>query len=196
MVKRIRKNIYLSPLNLAPLRLGGRNFQIRELVSENLRQSRKFRAIVVRNSHSSEKFLIKNSFTPHSPCHPQCNLRILRPFFISYPHPPGRESQGPPKQNPNIEIRVKLQAKEISNRENPKHGAKIYFMFFFALSTRYSTLDTRPSHLISLVARANKSGGIVRPICLAVFKLITNSNFVGCSTGRSAGLAPFRILST
>ena len=30
MVKRIRKNIYLSPPNLAPLRLGGRNFQIRE----------------------------------------------------------------------------------------------------------------------------------------------------------------------
>ena len=33
-------------------------------------------------------------------------------------------------------------------------------------------------------------------ICLAVLKLITNSNFVGCSTGSSAGLAPFNILST
>ena len=51
-------------------------------------------------------------------------------------------------------------------------------------------------HLISLFARASTSGGIVRPICLAVFRLITSSNFVGCSTGRSAGLAPFRILST
>ncbi len=30
----------------------------------------------------------------------------------------------------------------------------------------------------------------------AVFKLITNSNFVGCSTGRSAGLVPLRILYT
>ena len=41
MVKRIRKNIYLSPPNLAPLRLGGRNFQIREFsAAENLRQSR------------------------------------------------------------------------------------------------------------------------------------------------------------
>src|SRR5262245_16111510 len=37
-------------------------------------------------------------------------------------------------------------------------------------------------HLINLVARASTSGGIVRPICFAVFKLITNSNFVGCST--------------
>ena len=27
-------------------------------------------------------------------------------------------------------------------------------------------------------------------------KLITNSNFVACCTGKSAGLAPFKILST
>src|SRR5437870_13380528 len=38
--------------------------------------------------------------------------------------------------------------------------------------------------------------GMVTPICLAVLRLITSSNLVGCSTGRSAGLAPFRILST
>src|SRR5262249_39540219 len=30
----------------------------------------------------------------------------------------------------------------------------------------------------------------------AVFRLITNSNFVGCSTGNSTGFTPFRILST
>src|SRR5262249_10416240 len=47
-----------------------------------------------------------------------------------------------------------------------------------------------------VVARANRSGGIVRPMCFAVCRLITNSNFAGCWTGRSAGLAPFRILST
>src|SRR6185295_1061340 len=51
-------------------------------------------------------------------------------------------------------------------------------------------------HLITLSALASTLGGIVRPICLAVFRLITSSNFVGCSMGRSAGLAPFRILST
>ena len=37
---------------------------------------------------------------------------------------------------------------------------------------------------------------MVRPRALTVFMLITISNFVGCSTGRSAGLAPLRILST
>ena len=73
-----------------------------------------------------------------------------------------------------------------------------FFLHVFSLSrsTCHSTLDTRPSHLITLFARASTSGGIVRPICFAVLRLITNSNFVGCSTGRSAGLAPFRILST
>src|SRR5919108_5892472 len=47
-------------------------------------------------------------------------------------------------------------------------------------------------HLITLSALASTFGGIVRPICLAVFRLITNSNFVGCSTGKSAGFPPFR----
>ena len=45
------------------------------------------------------------------------------------------------------------------------------------------------------VARANTSVLIVTPICFAVFKFITNSKFIGCSTGKSAGLAPFTILS-
>ena len=50
-------------------------------------------------------------------------------------------------------------------------------------------------HLITLSARASTCGGIVRPICFAVFRLIKSSNLVGCSTGKSAGLAPLRILS-
>jgi hypothetical protein len=45
-------------------------------------------------------------------------------------------------------------------------------------------------------ARASTDGGIVSPSALAVFRLMTRSNFVGCSTGRSAGLAPLRSLST
>jgi hypothetical protein len=41
-------------------------------------------------------------------------------------------------------------------------------------------------HLITLSALANTFGGTIRPICLAVFRLMMNSNFVGCSTGKSA----------
>jgi hypothetical protein len=51
-------------------------------------------------------------------------------------------------------------------------------------------------HRITLSALASTLGGIVRPICFAAFRLMMNSNFFGCSTGMSAGLVPFRILST
>src|SRR5262245_1270217 len=51
-------------------------------------------------------------------------------------------------------------------------------------------------HLITLSARMSTIAGIVNPRALAALRLITSSNSVGCSTGRSAGLVPFRILST
>ena len=51
-------------------------------------------------------------------------------------------------------------------------------------------------HSITRSARSNSDGGIVRPSALAVLRLMTSSNFVVCSTGRSPGFAPFRILST
>ena len=43
-------------------------------------------------------------------------------------------------------------------------------------------------------ARARIDGGTVRPSALAVLRLTTSSKVVGCWTGRSAGLAPLRIL--
>ncbi len=49
---------------------------------------------------------------------------------------------------------------------------------------------------ITWSARCKSDGGMVRPRALAVLRLMTSSNLVGCSTGRSAGLAPLRILST
>ena len=44
-------------------------------------------------------------------------------------------------------------------------------------------------------ARATSAGAIVKPSALAVLRLRMNSNFDGCSTGRSAGFAPLKILS-
>src|SRR5258708_15612324 len=49
---------------------------------------------------------------------------------------------------------------------------------------------------ITSSARANRVGGISKPSSLAVLRLIANSNLVGCSTGRSPGLAPLRTRST
>jgi hypothetical protein len=92
-----------------------------------------------------------------------------------------------------------------------RHGAKYRFRLGHLIFTQRCILDSmsarpivsRPSspscllsHLITLSALTSTFGGIVRPICFAVLRLMMNSNFVGCSTGRSAGLAPLRILST
>src|SRR6266496_3168235 len=46
---------------------------------------------------------------------------------------------------------------------------------------------------ITSSARASSKGGTVKPSALAVLRLITSSNLVGCNTGRSVGLTPFNI---
>ena len=59
-------------------------------------------------------------------------------------------------------------------------------------------VNVRPEPIIRSPRRRGASivGGMVRPSALAVLRLITSSNLVGCCTGRSAGFAPFSILST
>jgi hypothetical protein len=52
------------------------------------------------------------------------------------------------------------------------------------------TCDMASAHSITSSARASRVGGTVRPSAFAVLRLIMNSNFVGCSMGRSAGFAP------
>ena len=49
---------------------------------------------------------------------------------------------------------------------------------------------------INSSARTISDDGMVKPSVLAVLMLITSSNFIGRSIGRSRGLLPFKILST
>src|SRR6516162_5875399 len=56
--------------------------------------------------------------------------------------------------------------------------------------------ELAPPHSITSSARTTNDGGIERPSALAVLRLMTRSNLVGCSTGMSPGFAPRRILST
>src|SRR5262249_41575814 len=56
--------------------------------------------------------------------------------------------------------------------------------------------ELAPLHSITSSARASSVGGTSRPSALAVIRLMTRSNFVGCSTGRPPGFVPRRILST
>jgi poly(3-hydroxybutyrate) depolymerase len=53
-----------------------------------------------------------------------------------------------------------------------------------------------PAYSTTSSAVASSIAGIDRPSTRAVFRLIASSNLVACSTGKSPGLAPFRILST
>src|SRR5262249_40504920 len=59
-------------------------------------------------------------------------------------------------------------------------------------------LNLPPTSLHSITSSARKSteGGIVRSRDFAVLRFMTNSNFVGCSTGRSDGLTPLKSLAT
>src|SRR6476660_1511027 len=52
------------------------------------------------------------------------------------------------------------------------------------------------TYSITSSARARSDGGMVKPIAFAVVRLIAKSNLVGCSTGKSPGFAPRKILST
>src|SRR6476661_2865298 len=56
--------------------------------------------------------------------------------------------------------------------------------------------ELAPPHSITSSALASRDGGTVMPSALAVFRLMVNSNFVGCTTGSSAGVSPFRIRPT
>jgi hypothetical protein len=57
-------------------------------------------------------------------------------------------------------------------------------------------LGHRPDHSITSSARATSVAGTSMPSILAVCRLMTNSNLVGCRTGRSAGFPPLRMRST
>src|SRR5262245_28315546 len=52
------------------------------------------------------------------------------------------------------------------------------------------------AHSITSSARSRNDSGILRPSALAVVRLTMRSYLVGCSTGRSSGLVPRRILLT
>src|SRR5262245_45614675 len=56
--------------------------------------------------------------------------------------------------------------------------------------------ERAPLHSITSSARAMSVGGTSRPSAFAVLALIISSKRVGCSTGKSDGRDPLRILST
>ena len=74
-------------------------------------------------------------------------------------------------------------------------GADIVEPPLRAISGREQMQQTA-NYSITSSAMASSDAGISRSSALAVLRLMSSSNRAGCSTGRSAGFAPFRILST
>src|SRR5450759_1725239 len=83
-------------------------------------------------------------------------------------------------------------SKRIHRRSTVKSGHNA--LRSIAVVGRCLSANTRYS--ITLSARSRIDSGNLIPSAFAALMFITNSNLVGCSMGRSAGLAPLRILST
>src|SRR4051794_35499193 len=84
---------------------------------------------------------------------------------------------------------------------HPLSVALVFVLVVALIEAWLSSLGHEPGpgscwrHSITSSARSSSVGGTIRPSALAVLRLIRSSNLVGCSTGRSAGFAPLRILS-
>src|SRR5262249_27790714 len=79
-----------------------------------------------------------------------------------------------------------------SDRSNLAHG-----WLPFAADSNRQQFGTQmpqgghpPHHSITSSATASSLSGTVRPSIVAVWALITSSNLLDCTTGKSAGLAP------
>jgi hypothetical protein len=88
-----------------------------------------------------------------------------------------------------------------SDDRRPVVPVFVLFVFFVlviivvvGVSRRHGVAPRR--HSITSSARASKVGGTSRPSARAFFIFNAIWNFVGCSTGKLAGFAPLRILST
>ena len=78
----------------------------------------------------------------------------------------------------------------------PKAGMTANMVDAGSVRAAGSRTATACAYSMTSSARASKVGGTGMPSAFAVFRLMTNSKFVACSIGRSAGLAPLRSLST
>ena len=56
--------------------------------------------------------------------------------------------------------------------------------------------ELAPVHSMTLSASLISAGGTLMPSALAVLRLMTSSNLLGCSIGMSPGFAPLRMFAT
>src|ERR1700730_16841599 len=106
----------------------------------------------------------------------------LRARELTTPHPESLTTRLVP-----VEVDLKQQIFDVCSSLNNGHSPKGQLRQLCAMS------GSQPIYSITSSAVKSNSVGISTPSALAVLRLIAISNFVGCSTGRSAGFSPLRI---
>src|ERR1700756_5878753 len=86
----------------------------------------------------------------------------------------------------------------MSSKSRPEHNESAYTQLADVTADMLGVRlrANRRHHSITSSARESSVGEMLRPIALAVLRLMASSIFVGCSTGRSPGFAPAKILFT
>src|SRR3984893_2147013 len=92
-----------------------------------------------------------------------------------------------------VRTREALGASDTRNSEIANCGHDPVRSYAFRPAPAKLAIGDDAAHSMTSSARARIDGGTERPSALAVLRLITSSNVVGCCIGRSAGLAPLRI---
>jgi hypothetical protein len=95
-----------------------------------------------------------------------------------------------PKSGPKADVRVESDLAQVANV-----GCALRACRRSVATAGLVHRNTTDAYSITSSARVCKLNGISRPRALAVGLFKTNSKRVGCSTGISAGDAPFKILS-
>ena len=99
---------------------------------------------------------------------------------IAVPAPQNLDFYYPNKLSKRLSVDVRFTPKS----GHCKHNCHVRFV---------PKADIDQDYSITSSARASNVGGTVRPSIFAVVRLTTNSNCVGCTTGKSIGLAPLSI---
>jgi hypothetical protein len=108
------------------------------------------------------------------------DLRLVRPRSLSWV-----------RSSPDSDQRADIADRQL--RANIRSRQSIGQL---AITTGAELRPMRETYSITSLALASNVAGICTPSAFAVSRLMTSSIIVGCSTGRSAGFAPLRILST
>jgi hypothetical protein len=112
--------------------------------------------------------------------------RMMREYQVRFCERLGVKFPGPTRQKPALPRRS-IAVRFTPNKADPDRTGSI----------RRLCHEGRPAvqqrhYSMTSSARADNVGGTSRLSSFAVFRLITNSNLVGCPTGRSAGFSPLR----